>query len=99
MGKRAKFNSLFRNTNDICGVINNVYLTNQKFDFFERLSPYKPRKIRNFGFFLVQIFFDANTDFDFRMKSKYKVQGFLKKQSKTLHFAHSKTTAKCFAIV
>ena len=62
-------------------------------------SPYKPRKMRKFVFFLVQTFLDANTDFDFRMKSKYKVQGFLKKQLKTLHFANSKTTAKCFAIV
>ena len=40
-------------------------------------SPYKPRKMRKFVFFLVQTFLDANTDFDFRMKSKYKVQGFL----------------------
>ena len=57
-------------------------------------SPYKPRKMRKFVFFLVQTFLDANTDFDFRMKSKYKVQGFLQKQSKSLALCQFKNNGK-----
>lgn len=48
---------------------------------------------------LTQTFFDANTDFVVRMKSKSKVQGFIENQPKTLHFVNSQTTAKCFAII
>ncbi len=42
----------------------------------KRLLPYKPRKTRNFVFFLVHTFLDANTDCVFRKKSQSKVQGF-----------------------
>ena len=51
-------------------------------------------KMRNIAFFLVQTFLDANTDFDFRMKSKYKVQGFLQKQSKSLALCQFKNNGK-----
>ena len=37
------------------------------------------KKYEILHFFLIQTFLDAYTDFDFRMKSKYKVQGFRKK--------------------
>lgn len=37
----------------------------------KRLLPYKPRKTRNFVFFLVHTFLDANTDCDFFLKTKY----------------------------
>ena len=42
----------------------------------KRLLPYKPRKTRNFVFFLGHTFLDANTDCVFRKKSQSKVQGF-----------------------